>query len=84
MTEYFVSEEDLVELRGLIAQFDEVKEDRGGIKGDAVAANWNLGMLFGRADKLLKQRIDKMVWRYKFEHPSFFVAYQSARTIIDL
>ena len=47
------------------------------------AANAHLKVLFKRADKLLKNRLDRMMIRYETEDPAFFAAYENARMILD-
>jgi hypothetical protein len=47
------------------------------------AANARLKTLFKRADKLLKNRLDRMMVRYETEDPAFYAAYQNARMILD-
>lgn len=47
------------------------------------AANARLKVLFKRADKLLKNGLDRMTGRYETEDPAFYAAYESARMILD-
>jgi hypothetical protein len=84
LPDYNVTEEDLTRLRKLIVDYNDAQEDRGLFKTGTVAANRSLEVLFGKADNLLKRKIDKMVWRFKFDHPNFYVQYRAARTIVDL
>ena len=84
MGAYNVTEEDFSRLRKLIVDYNDAQEDRGTFKTGTVAANRSLEVLFGQADNLLKRKIDKMVWRFKFDHPNFYVQYEAARTIVDL
>lgn len=84
LAEYNVTEEDFTRFRELIQAYDEAQEDRGSFKTGAVAANRNLDVLFGQADALLNQKVDKMVVRLKSDHPEFYIQYNVARTIVDL
>jgi len=81
---YNVNDADLDQLHELIGKYNDAREERGTFKAGTVAANRDLEVLFGRADTLLKHKIDRMVWRYKFDHPNFYNQYQTARTIVDL
>ncbi len=47
------------------------------------AANARLKTLFKQTDKLLQNRLDRMMVRYETEDPAFYAAYKNARMIPD-
>jgi hypothetical protein len=83
LSDYMVTAEDLAELQDHIAGFNKALVIKGGTKSAMVADNKLLARLFGQTDKLLYRKLDRLMFRMKPDHPDFFVAYRSARTIID-
>jgi len=84
VSEYMVSDENLVELHTLIDEFEDSLEIRGGVKSGSVAETRRLAILFRVADDLLSKKLDRFIVRLKAEYPTFFDAYQNARMIVDL
>lgn len=83
MSAYMVTAEDLVGLQAHIEAFNKAMIMKGGVKSGKVADNKLLARLFSQTDKLLYRKLDRLMFRLKPDHPDFFVAYRSARMIID-
>lgn len=49
----------------------------------AASATRQLEKLFPQADRLLKNRIDKLVWQFRESQPDFYQKYQVARSIVQ-
>ncbi|MCI0541659.1 MAG: hypothetical protein L0Z50_41195 [Verrucomicrobiales bacterium] len=49
----------------------------------AGAATRQLERHFASADRLLKNRIDKLVWQFRAKTPEFYEKYQVARTVVS-
>ena len=52
-------------------------------KAAAAAATRQLERLFPDADRLLANRVDKLVWQFRASAPEFYEKYQVARAIVD-
>ena len=83
LTDYLVTEADLVRLLQHKETFSEAMEIKGGAKSGRVANIRKLARLFDSSDKLLYRKLDRLMLRLKGAYPHFFVAYRSARTIVD-
>ena len=49
----------------------------------AAAATRQLERLFPDADRLLSNRIDKLVWQFRVSEPEFYEKYQVARSVVS-
>jgi len=58
-------------------------EVKGGAKSGRVADTRKLAQLFDFCDEMLHRKLDRLMLRLKGAYPDFFVAYRSARTIVD-
>lgn len=70
-------------LRELTDQFEALLPVNRISVAERKAANARLKSLFKQADKLLKNRLDRMMVRYETEDPAFYAAYLNARMILD-
>lgn len=81
---YMVTEEHLADLQEHIQKFKEAMEIKGGAKSRRVADTKRLVRLFKSTDDILYRKMDKLMIRLKTDYPDFFIAYRSARKIVDL
>ena len=81
---YMISALNLEEYHQHIRAYEDALEARGGVKSERVAGFQKLAGLFREADHILTRKIDRFVLRLKAEFPSFYDAYRSARSIVDL
>jgi hypothetical protein len=84
LEEYMISAKNLEELHLHIESYEDALEARGAVKSERVAGFRKLADLFREADHMLTRKIDRFMLRLKAEFPSFYDAYRSARTIVDL
>jgi len=84
LQDYMVSEKELNELAELIEAFDAIYVTREETHSESVMDNQRLERLFRQADRILRERIDKVVRRLKRENPDFCNSYFQARVIVDL
>lgn len=49
----------------------------------AAAATRQLEQLFPEVDRLLENRVDRLVWQFRESQPEFYNKYQVARSIVD-
>lgn len=83
LEDYGILGDDVTELDGLITQFHNVKTaPRAAIAGRKGQTD-TLPDVIGNTTSLLRNRLDKLMTRFKTANPVFYAAYQSARVIVD-
>ena len=71
-------------LKDALAKFEKVKPlPRKGVS-DGRSATRQLMVLFARASKLVRNRLDRLVVQFKKANPEFCGAYQAARKTVNL
>ena len=74
----------LKNLKDLITEFEDVKpKPRAGV-AVGKSATEQLRVLFRRATRLLRGRLDRLIVQFKKTEPEFFNEYQAARKIVNL
>jgi hypothetical protein len=80
---YGVTGDDVEELNNLTVEFHDMKTaPRAAVAGRA-AQTETLPDLLTETTSLLRNRLDKLMTKYKRTNPVFFAAYRSARVIVD-
>jgi hypothetical protein len=83
LTSSGITIDQVTALRELTDQFEALLPVNRISVAERKAANARLKTLFKQADKLLKNRLDRMMVRYETEDPAFYAAYENARMILD-
>lgn len=84
LSSYNITGNDLASLSTAITDFQQAIGDKGTIMSGNVASTQALLRLFEEADTLLKDRLDKLIFRFQDLQPKFFDTYTNARIIRDL
>ena len=69
-------------VKDLTAKFEKVKPLTRSASAKGRSATLRLKVLFTRASKLLRTRLDRLVVQFKKSAPSFYEEYKSARTVV--
>jgi ribosomal protein S5 len=69
-------------LKQRLKTYDALRTMPRHAKGASAAATRQLAKLFPQTDRLLKKRIDKLVWQFRDSEPEFYHKYQVARSIV--
>jgi len=80
---YGVTQTKINSLKQRLKTYDAVRVLPRQAIAAAGAATRQLERLFPKADRLLKNRIDKLVWQFRRSEPEFYQKYQVARTIVN-
>lgn len=81
---YNITEAEIAELFTAVDVFKEAIGEKGSTKGKGVASTKTLASLFKDGNSLLKNRLDKLIFRFKDNELAFFNAYTNARTPLSL
>ncbi len=84
LNSYGIAANDLISLRTAITEFQQAIGDKGTRMSGSVASTQALLRLFEEADSLLRDRLDKLVFRFQDVQPKFFDTYTNARITRDL
>ena len=83
LADYAVSDADVTALNALRASFAAVKNaPRAAVAGQA-GATATLPDLIDAANTLLRDRLDKLVTKFRGSQPEFVAGYRSARVVVD-
>ncbi len=83
LADYGITAADVTELNNLTTQFHNVKTaPRTAVAGRA-GQTATLPDMIAEATSILRNRLDKLVTRYRKTNPDFYAGYQSARVIVD-
>ncbi|NOU17119.1 MAG: hypothetical protein HOO91_06125 [Bacteroidales bacterium] len=83
LKDYSVTEESATMLDSLCSSFSSRLSTPRVVVSERKAANESLDDLFGKADDILQNVIDKLMVPYKTSKPDFYSAYKSARKIVN-
>jgi hypothetical protein len=78
-----VTQAKLTALKQRLKTYDGLRVMLRQAKAAAAAATRQLEQLFPEADRLLANRVDRLVWQFRESAPEFYEKYQVARTIVD-
>jgi hypothetical protein len=84
LADYGVSQEDADEFHDLIEAYAAVLENPRQAVTNKARATKKLKELFSFTDSILKNRLDRLVNRYKESHPDFWNQFKFARKIVNL
>jgi len=84
LPDYGINQENLNEFHGLIEAYASCLENPRQAVTNKARATKKLKEQFSLADTILKDRLDRLVNRYKESHPDFWNQYKFARKILDL
>lgn len=82
-TEYGLNEEQLTDLKVDLNNYQALYNKPGIYRIASVQATKDLEILFSEANKILTDRLDKMMNIFKRRDTKFFNGYHAARTVID-
>lgn len=83
LAEYGLTEEMVVELETSLDDFKALIGQPRTVRNQAFAAMTLLDELFDAANDVVKNKLDKLMIRFKFTHTEFYSEYERARTIVD-
>jgi hypothetical protein len=78
-----VTQAKLTALKQRLKTFDGLRVIPRQVQGAAAAATRQLEQLFPEADRLLANRVDRLIWQFRESAPEFYEKYQVARAIVD-
>jgi hypothetical protein len=78
-----VTQAKLTALKQKLKTYDTLRLMPRQAKAAAAAATRQLERLFPDADRLLANRVDKLIWQFRASAPEFYEKYQVARAIVD-
>uniref|UniRef100_UPI0032162514 hypothetical protein n=1 Tax=uncultured Draconibacterium sp. TaxID=1573823 RepID=UPI0032162514 len=81
--EYGLTEDMIVETETSLDDFKALIGQPRTVRNQAFAAMTLLDELFDTANDLVKNKLDKLMIRFKFTHTEFYSEYERARTIVD-
>jgi hypothetical protein len=83
LSNYGLSNTDLMELETVISQFDGLINAPSGVIGERKLYTSNLRELFVAADSIIYDKLDKLVVLFKSSKPDFFTLYSNARNVVN-
>lgn len=83
LAEYGLTEDMVIELQTSLDDFKVLIGQPRTVRNQAFAAMTLLDELFGAANDTIKNKLDKLMIRFKFTHTEFYSEYERARTIVD-
>ena len=83
LTDYGLSNADLMELEAVISQFESLINAPSGVIGERKLYTSNLRELFVAADSIIYDKLDKLVVLFKTSKPDFFTLYSNARNVVN-
>jgi hypothetical protein len=78
-----VTQAKLTALKQRLKTYDSLRVMPRQAQAAAAAATRQLEQLFPEADRLLANRVDRLIWQFRESAPEFYEKYQVARTIVD-
>lgn len=78
-----VTQAKLNTLKARLKTYDGLRVMPRQVQAAAAAATRQLEQLFPEADRLLANRMDRLVWQFRESEPDFYQKYQTARTIVN-
>ena len=83
LADHGVTQAKVTSLKQRLKAYDAVRVLPRQAVAVAAAATRQLEELFPEADRLVKNRIDKLVWQFRESEPELYQKYQVARSIVD-
>ena len=83
LTDYGLTEDMIVELETSLDDFKVLIGQPRTVRNQAFAAITLMDELFDAANEVLKNKLDKLMIRFKFTNTEFYSEYERARTIVD-
>lgn len=83
LAEYGLTEEMVIELQTSLDDFKVLIGQPRTVRNQAFAAMTLLDELFDATNDVIKNKLDKLMIRFKFTHTEFYSEYERARTIVD-
>jgi hypothetical protein len=83
LADHGVTQAKVNSLKQRLKTYDGLRTMPRHAQGVSAAATKQLKRLFRQSDRLLKNRIDKLVWQFRSSTPEFYHKYQVARSIVD-
>ena len=78
-----VPQAKLTTLKQRLKTYDALRVMPRQAQGAAAAATRQLEQLFPETDRLLVNRMDRLVWQFRENEPEFYEKYQVARTVVN-
>jgi hypothetical protein len=78
-----VTQAKLTTLKQRLKTYDSLRVMPRQAKAAAAAATKQLERLFPEAERLLTNRIDRLMWQFRESAPEFYEKYQVARSVVD-
>ena len=78
-----VTQAKLTTLKQRLKTYDGLRVMPRQAQGAAAAATRQLEQLFPETDRLLANRMDRLVWQFRDSEPEFYEKYQVARTVVN-
>jgi hypothetical protein len=78
-----VTQAKLTTLKQRLKTYDGLRVMPRQAQGAAAAATRQLEQLFPETDRLLANRMDRLVWQFRESEPEFYEKYQVARTVVN-
>lgn len=83
LANFDVTQAKLTTLKQRLKAYDGLRVIPRQAQGAAAAATRQLEQLFPEADRLLSNRMDRLVWQFRESEPEFYEKYQVARTLVN-
>lgn len=83
LADYGLTEDMIVELETSLDDFKVLIGQPRTVRNQAFAAMTLLDELFDAANDVVKNKLDKLMIRFKFTNTEFYSEYERARTIVD-
>lgn len=83
LTDYGLTEDMIVELETSLDDFKVLIGQPRTVRNQAFAAITLMDELFDAANEVIKNKLDKLMIRFKFTNTEFYSEYERARTIVD-
>ncbi|MCY1721641.1 hypothetical protein OU798_14900 [Prolixibacteraceae bacterium Z1-6] len=83
LADYGVSEELIVELETTLDDYKALIGQPRTVRNQAFAAMTLMDELFDACNDVVKNKLDKLMIRFKFTNTEFYSEYERARTIVD-
>lgn len=78
-----VTQAKLTTLKQRLKSYDALRVLPRQARAASAAATRQLEKLFPEVDRLLSQRIDKLIWQFRAGTPEFYEKYQVARSVVS-
>ncbi len=83
LSDYDVNQADLTELEALTTEFDAAKSGPRSAIVDRAAETATLPEVITQTTDILRDRLDKLMTKFRKTNPEFYAGYQSARVVVN-